>query len=411
MRAHEFITEHRLVFKKSPKGKLTMRWRCETGPRKGRTVPDVKQCSASPDIKKAAKMKQTRKRTKVAQARKTKKTKRVNPMSRTAAMLNKKMREGLREDTTSLNQIYQNDFPDRDEAFWDYVTNSELNNQYEIQTMQPYKLEILLKGQYRIEHIDELYDIMEPEQQEVVDDYMNSNLSNQVIVIADGRIIDGNHRALAAVKSKQPIKYIDLDDIEEPLQENIVRGYDTFNFKQNVFENLSQYRRWAQSPKHSKRGMTRHYVDRYETVVRPELAESTGSFNTRKKEATAFNKSFKAIDERDGVAIEVGESISVLSTVVVPSDKTSHIEVSGFVNPKQITKINLDTDNKIDTIEFSDGSIFPEAAEFTTVGGVSITNTVFFPDYTSASKAYTALWMMLTSMEGRGWKVENYMNK
>jgi hypothetical protein len=95
MRAHEFITEHRLVFKRNPKtGSISMKWRCESGPRKGRTVPNLAQCSAAPDIKKAAKMKQTRQRTKVAQARKTKKTKRVNPMSRTATMLNKKMRKG-----------------------------------------------------------------------------------------------------------------------------------------------------------------------------------------------------------------------------------------------------------------------------------------------------------------------------
>lgn len=287
MRANEFITEHRLVFKRNQKtGSISMKWRCESGPRKNKTVPELSQCSASPDIKKSAKMKQTRQRTKVAQARKTKKTKRVNPMTKTATRLNKQMRKGLREDVFTVTE-----------------------------------------------------------------------------------------------------------------------------FKMNVFENLSQYRRWVQSPKDSKRGMTRHYVDRYETLVRNELAESTSSFNTHKKEATAFSKAFKAMDERDGVNIEVGESISVLSTVVVPSDKTSHIEVSGFVKPKQIAKINLDTDNKIDTIEFSDGSIFPEAAEFTTVGGVNITNTTFFPDYTSASKAYTALWMMLTSMEGKGWKVENYMSK
>lgn len=118
----------------------------------------------------------------------------------------------LKEDTTSLNQIYQNDFPDRDEAFWEYVTNSELNTQHEIQTIQPYKLEILLKGQYRIEHVDELYDIMDSYQKKLVKTYAKQNLANEIIVIADGRIIDGNHRALAAVKSKQPIKFIDLDD-------------------------------------------------------------------------------------------------------------------------------------------------------------------------------------------------------
>jgi hypothetical protein len=94
MRAHEFITEHRLVFKKNAKsGSISMKWRCESGSRKGRTVPELSQCSAAPDLKKSAKMKQTRKRTKVAQARKTKKTKRVNPMTRTATRLNKQMKK------------------------------------------------------------------------------------------------------------------------------------------------------------------------------------------------------------------------------------------------------------------------------------------------------------------------------
>jgi hypothetical protein len=94
MRAHEFITEHRLVFKRNQKsGSISMKWRCESGPRKNKTVPELSQCSASPDIKKSAKMKQTRQRTKVAQARKTKKTKRVNPMTKTATRLNKQMKK------------------------------------------------------------------------------------------------------------------------------------------------------------------------------------------------------------------------------------------------------------------------------------------------------------------------------
>jgi RNA polymerase sigma factor (sigma-70 family) len=89
-----YITEHRLVFKKNAKsGSISMKWRCESGPRKGRTMPDVSHCSAAPDIKKSAKMKQTRQRTKVAQARKTKKTKRVNPMTKTATRLNKQMKK------------------------------------------------------------------------------------------------------------------------------------------------------------------------------------------------------------------------------------------------------------------------------------------------------------------------------
>jgi hypothetical protein len=281
MRAHEFITEHRLVFKRKPKGGISMKWRCETGPRKGRTVPDVAQCSAPPDIKKSAKMKQTRKRTKVAQARKTKKTKRVNPMSRTAAMLNKKMRKGFKESFTP------NDF------------------------------------------------------------------------------------------------------------------------KENKFDSMADYRRWMRSPKDDKRGMTRYSVDKYESVISDSITESL-NFNTKKTEARAFSNTFKMLDNRDHVSIEVGKQISVLSTVVVPGEKDSRIEVSGFVQPKEITKINLDLSDKIDSIEFSDGSMFPEAAEFTSVSGTNITNTAFFPDHSSASKAHTALWMLLSRMEGLGWTVERY---
>jgi hypothetical protein len=90
MRASEFIGEHRLVFKRNPiTNKLSLKWRCTTGPRKDKTVASVKQCSAAPNLKKISKMKLTRKKTRVRQARKTKKTKRINPMAKLAARLNK----------------------------------------------------------------------------------------------------------------------------------------------------------------------------------------------------------------------------------------------------------------------------------------------------------------------------------
>jgi hypothetical protein len=90
MRASEFITEHQRVFKRNARtGKITQKWRCTTGPRKGRIVADPNQCSASLDREKSSKMKLTRAKTKVRQARKTKRTKRLNPAARLAAQLNK----------------------------------------------------------------------------------------------------------------------------------------------------------------------------------------------------------------------------------------------------------------------------------------------------------------------------------
>jgi hypothetical protein len=90
MRAWEFVTEHRLVFKRNPRtGRVTLSWRCESGPRKNRTVPDIRDCGQAPDVAQMQRMKRTRARTKVRQARRTKRTKKINPLSKLATRLNK----------------------------------------------------------------------------------------------------------------------------------------------------------------------------------------------------------------------------------------------------------------------------------------------------------------------------------
>jgi hypothetical protein len=90
MRAHEFVTEHRMVWKRNARtGKVSLKWRCESGPRKGRTVPQAADCSAAPDMAASQRMKKTRQKTKIRQARRTKRTKRINPASKLAARLNK----------------------------------------------------------------------------------------------------------------------------------------------------------------------------------------------------------------------------------------------------------------------------------------------------------------------------------
>ena len=88
VRAHEFITEHKLIWKNTPSG-VKMRWRCMSGVRKNRTVPNVSDCSDAPDMAKSQRMKTTRQRTKIRQAKKAKRTKKINPKSKLAARLNK----------------------------------------------------------------------------------------------------------------------------------------------------------------------------------------------------------------------------------------------------------------------------------------------------------------------------------
>jgi len=116
---------------------------------------------------------------------------------------------------TTLNDLYDSDLPGRDESLWDEIGTMDLDTPLMIHTMPRYKIEIMLLGQYRVEHLDEIVDMMAPDQKEILERYMNDpTLADKVIVISEHRIIDGNHRALAAAYKGTSIKYIDLSELQ-----------------------------------------------------------------------------------------------------------------------------------------------------------------------------------------------------
>jgi putative chitinase len=81
--------------------------------------------------------------------------------------------------------------------------------------MPKHKVMIMILSQYRTEHIDEVYDMLDEDQREIIQHYMNDgNLSNTIIVISGHRIIDGNHRALAAAIKGVSINYVDLSELD-----------------------------------------------------------------------------------------------------------------------------------------------------------------------------------------------------
>jgi len=68
---------------------VVRKFRCTSGPRKGRIVKDLGQCSAAPDIAKRHRLKVTKARLGGRMSRKAKKTKRINPASLRVKALNK----------------------------------------------------------------------------------------------------------------------------------------------------------------------------------------------------------------------------------------------------------------------------------------------------------------------------------
>jgi len=123
--------------------------------------------------------------------------------------------EDMNEQTITLNQIYKNNKPDHDETIWDYGTMI-WDNPYEIEIISPRTLDMYLCEQYNVEFLEDLFERMKPEQHEIIDKYINDpNLSNRIIVMDNGYIVDGNHRAIAAALTKRPIKYIDIGEEED----------------------------------------------------------------------------------------------------------------------------------------------------------------------------------------------------
>jgi hypothetical protein len=126
-----------------------------------------------------------------------------------------KVSGSINEDTITLNQLYKGQKPDSTERIYDYGTMI-WDNPYEIQSIGPRKLDLFLCNQYGVEFVEDLFDKMDPEQHEIVDRYIaDPDLSNEIIVMDNGYIVDGNHRAVAAAISKRSIRYIDIADEEE----------------------------------------------------------------------------------------------------------------------------------------------------------------------------------------------------
>jgi hypothetical protein len=121
---------------------------------------------------------------------------------------------GNPSNTITLNDLYANGRPDDNERIWDYGTMI-WDDPYEIKQISPNELAGFLRQQYDVDELDELFDKMSKGQARIVKRYAKDpNLSNNIIVIDDGYIVDGNHRAIAAALSGKPLRYIDIQDSE-----------------------------------------------------------------------------------------------------------------------------------------------------------------------------------------------------
>jgi hypothetical protein len=132
----------------------------------------------------------------------------------------------VKENKVTLYNLYDGDLPDDDEMLWNFIGHNDLDNDYIIQLMTPDQIMEIFKKQYQISDRKELDLLLTKSQKKIVNRYIkNPYLSDEIIVIAGNvAVIDGNHRAFAAVLSNRPIKAVDVyeettltEDLDYPL--------------------------------------------------------------------------------------------------------------------------------------------------------------------------------------------------
>lgn len=84
----EPVLEAKIVWARKDK-KITRKYRCTLGNRKGRVVAEPGQCTAPIDLKKRFVLKKTKAQFGARMARKAKRTKKFNPASKMVRQLNK----------------------------------------------------------------------------------------------------------------------------------------------------------------------------------------------------------------------------------------------------------------------------------------------------------------------------------
>lgn len=134
-----------------------------------------------------------------------------------------KSSEFIVEFTTTLNDLYQDNYPGQDELIWNFVGKRDFNIPFTVRKINSLDLEELLIDNYGVGDVQDLFKKMQPEQERIISDYQTDPaLSQQIIVLSGRRILDGNHRALAAVLANKSIRYIDVSEEQPDIAENTV---------------------------------------------------------------------------------------------------------------------------------------------------------------------------------------------
>lgn len=181
------------------------------------------------------------------------------------------------------------------------------------------------------------------------------------------------------------------------------RIFTVEDFNTDVFGSIIEFIREFRYPTNNKRGLTKLWPARYASLFESRKVIAEAGLSDIRNQFDLFKDQFMSYDQRNDLRFTIGSSFSALS--ITASLEKQTIELDGFVNSKKIAHIGLDNNDRIDFIEFENGDQYPSASEFTLINNTNITNTIFFVTTADAYKAFTAIWMLISQLEGSGWSL------
>lgn len=113
--------------------------------------------------------------------------------------------------TTTLNTLYDYDeLHDESEELYHWTQPEQFDTPYQVKIMQPNQIKNLKTTRDDMTIVDAYAQFADKNQKSLVKSKAKNFDANRIIVIANNTLIDGNHHAIAAIISNNPVKYIDI---------------------------------------------------------------------------------------------------------------------------------------------------------------------------------------------------------
>lgn len=119
----------------------------------------------------------------------------------------------IKNQTTTLYELLpegENSIP-KNEVLYDFINEEDLHKPLIIKTVTDPKALLTHKGDMTV--LEAFNQFANDESKELVKYYANYKPINDIIVLKNNKVLDGNHRTVASIKGGWPLRAVDIEDL------------------------------------------------------------------------------------------------------------------------------------------------------------------------------------------------------